>query len=101
LKNPQKPESKIGEGKEESRGSDVNSIQRGIGEMGKEPLAVEEENDSSGSAGSFKQPIEENENVDVIEQDYDGIKGTRGTYCKWTDENGMINIESGEKCASK
>jgi hypothetical protein len=98
LKNPQESESKIGEGKEESRGSGVNSIQGGIGEIEKEPLAVEEKSDSSGSEESFEEPFKENENVDVTEQDYDRIKGTRGTYCKWTDEDGMIHVESGEKC---
>lgn len=98
LKNPQKLESKVEEGKEETGGLGINSIQGGIGEMGEEPLAVEEENDSSGSEGSFEEPFKENENVDVTEEDYDRIKGTRGTYCKWTDENGMIHIESGEKC---
>ena len=98
LKDPQESESKIGEGKEESKGLGANSIHGEIGEKGKEPLAVEEKSDSSGSEESFEEPFKEDENVDVTEQDYDRIKGTRGSYCKWTDENGMIHIESGEKC---
>jgi hypothetical protein len=98
LKNSQESESKIEEGKEESRGLGVNSIQGGKGEMGKEPLGVEEKYDSSDSEESFEELFKGSENVDVIEQDYDRIKGTRETYCKWTDENGMIHIESGERC---
>ena len=98
LTDPQESESKIGEGKEETRGLGANSVQGGIGKIGKEPLAVEEKSESSGYEESFEEPFKENENVDVTEQDYDRIKGTKGSYCKWTDENGMIHIESGEKC---
>ena len=73
-------------------------MQRGKRETQKQPLAVEGKYDSAdpqpGSGGLPK----EGENVDLIHNDYDRIKGTRGTYCKWRDGDGMIHIESGEKC---
>ena len=30
--------------------------------------------------------------------EYKGIDGTRQSYCKWTDEDGTVHIESGRKC---
>jgi archaellum component FlaC len=98
LTNPQESESKIEEGKEETRGLGINSIQGGKGEMGKEPFTGEEKSDSSNPEEAFEDPFKENANVDATGQEYDRIKGTRETYCKWKDENGMIHIESGEKC---
>jgi hypothetical protein len=101
LKNSHESESKIEEGELESRGLGVNSIQGGKGEIGKEPLGVEEKYDLSDSEESFDELFKGSENLDAIEQGYQRIKGTRGTYCKWTDENGMIHIESGEKCVKE
>ena len=98
LKDPQESESIIEEGKEETRGLGINSIQGGKEGMGKEPSAGEEKSDSSDSGEAFEDLFKENANVDGTRQEYDRIKGTRETYCKWKDENGMIHIESGEKC---
>jgi hypothetical protein len=98
LNNSQESESEIEEGKEESGGLGVKSVPGEKGEMVKEPSAVEEKYNSSDSEESLEELFKGSENVDVIEQHYDRIKGTGGTYCKWTDENGMIHIESGEKC---
>lgn len=98
LKSSQESESRIEEGKEQPTGLDVNSIQGGKGEVGKEQLEVEKKYDSSDPQKSFDAKSKESENVDVMAQHYDRIKGTRGAYCKWTDKNGMIHIESGEKC---
>ncbi len=98
LRNPQESEPKITQEKDESRGLNVNSIQGGIVGMGKEPFTGEEKSDSSYSEEDFEDPFKENANVDATGQEYDRIKGTRETYCKWKDENGMIHIESGEKC---
>jgi archaellum component FlaC len=101
LKNSQESESQIEEGKEHAAGLDVNSIQGGKGEMGKEQLEVEKKYDSPDPQQSFEETSKESENVDVTGQHYDRIKGTKRAYCRWTDENGMIHIESGEKCVRK
>ena len=98
LKNSQESESQIEEGNEHATGLDDNSIQGVKGEVGKEPFAGEEKSESSNSEEAFEDPFKENANVDGTGQEYNRIKGTRETYCKWKDENGMIHIESGEKC---
>jgi hypothetical protein len=98
VKNTEQLESKI-EGEEEgTRGLGVDSIQGGKGEMEKVPSAVEGKYDSSDPRAGSGEPPKEGDNADLIHKGYDRIKGTRGTYCKWRDENGMIHIESGEKC---
>lgn len=98
LKNSQESESQIEEGKQHETVMDFNSAEGGKGVTGKEQLEVEKKYDSSNpQAGSGELP-KESDNVDLIHKDYDRIKGTRGTYCKWRDEGGMIHIESGEKC---
>ncbi|MGB7292034.1 MAG: hypothetical protein WBD99_07680 [Thermodesulfobacteriota bacterium] len=98
LENSQESQPKIGEGKVESGGLKSDSIDGGKLDTGKEPSAVEENSGSSNSEEAFDDPFKQNDNVETPGQDYDRIKGTRETYCKWKDENGMIHIESGEKC---
>lgn len=98
LTNSQESGSQTEEAKEHTTGLDVNSIQSGKGEAGKQGLKVEKKYDASDPQKSFEATSEESENVDRTGPHYDRIKGTRGAYCRWTDENGMIHIESGEKC---
>lgn len=66
-----------------------------------ERSAVGGEPDSPDPEESLEQLFREGESDDAGEKHYDRIKGTRETYCKWKDDNGMIHIESGEKCAGK
>ncbi len=98
LENSQESQPKIKEGKVESEGLRSDSAAGGELETGKEPSAVEEKSNASNSEEVFEDPFKQNENVDATGQEYDRIKGTKETYCKWKDENGMIHIESGEKC---
>ena len=101
LNNSQESESQIEQGKEHATGLDVDSIQGGKGGVGKEQLELEKKYDSPDPQKSFEATSKESENLDVTGQHYDRIQGTKGAYCRWTDENGMIHIESGEKCMGK
>ncbi len=98
LENPGETKPKIGEGKVQLGGLRSDSIEGGNLDTGEEPSAVEEKSGSSNSDDAYEDVFEQNDNVDATGQGYDRIKGTRETYCKWKDENGMIHIESGEKC---
>lgn len=98
LENPRGSQSKIGEGKDQSGGLMSHSSEGGKLDAGKEPSAVEEKSIPSNSYELFEDTFKQNENVHATGQGYDRIRGTRETYCKWKDENGMIHVESGEKC---
>ncbi len=53
-------------------------------------------------------PLEENDALEVDStedemmepsiNEYEVIDGTKKSYCKWTDEDGIVHIESGRKC---
>lgn len=98
LKNAQESEQKNEGGKVESLDLEPNSVEGGEVGTGNETSRVKEGSDSSASEKEFQELFRSGENALVEEQRYDRIKGTRDTYCKWKDENGMTHIESGEKC---
>ncbi len=101
LNESQESPPKIKGGKVESVGSGPNSVEGGEVDVGKEPSAIEERSDSSASEENFDELFRGGGSADLKEQRYGRINGTKEAYCKWTDENGMIHIESGEKCIGK